>query len=50
MKDWQTLIGAVIIGAAIIGAALILSGAALTLSDAIRYCGEAINAGFTLVR
>lgn len=41
MKDWQTLIGPIIIGAAIIGAASILS-------DAIRYCGEAINAGFTL--
>ncbi len=43
MKDWQKLIGSIIIGAAIIGAALILS-------DAIRYCGEAINAGFTFIR
>ncbi len=43
MKDWQQLISAVIIGVAIIGAALILS-------DAIRYCGEAINAGFTFIR
>ncbi len=43
MKDWQTLISSVIISVAIIGAALILS-------DAVRYCGEAINAGFTLIR
>ena len=38
MKDWQKLIGAVIIALAIVGAALILA-------DAIRYSGEAINAG-----
>ena len=38
MKDWQKLIGAVIIAAAIMGASLILA-------DAIRYSGNAINAG-----
>ena len=43
MKDWQMLISAIIIGATLIVAALILS-------DAIRYCGEAINAGFTFIR
>ena len=43
MKDWQKLLGSIIIGAAIIGAALILS-------DAIRSCGESINAGFTFIR
>lgn len=38
MKDWQKLISSIIIAAAMIAAALILA-------DAIRYCGEAINAG-----
>lgn len=42
MKDWQKLIGAVIIALAILGASLILA-------DAIRYLGEAINAGLVTI-
>lgn len=38
MKDWQKLFGTIIIALAIIVASLILA-------DAIRYLGEAINAG-----
>ena len=38
MKDWQKLIGSVIIALAIMGASFILA-------DAIRYSGDAINAG-----
>lgn len=38
MKDWQKLIGSVIIALAIVGASFILA-------DAIRYLGDAINAG-----
>lgn len=38
MKDWQKLIGAAIIALAILGASFILA-------DAIRYLGDAINAG-----
>ena len=38
MKDWQKLIGAAMIALAIIGASLILA-------DAIRYSGNAVNAG-----
>lgn len=38
MKDWQKLIGSIIIALAILSASLILA-------DAVRYVGEAMNAG-----